>query len=519
MPSADLPDIPTPPPPRPPPSGAARNRHPIPDESWPTANEAEGSLLFSPLRLASGLELQTRSWVPAMVPWRATNEGFVTPQVIDWYRRFAVGRPGVIVVEATGIRDVPSGPLLRIGNDRFVPGLRDLARAVADASDRQTRLLIQCIDFMGIRRRPEPRRFFERYLALRDAHREAVAAHDARVDVADDDAVRAALLAGGDALWTSALDARELESLRRGHRERVTDVHLPHVAELPEVLPTLFGDAARRARDAGFDGVELHYAHAYTMASFLSRTNARDDGYGTTLEGRVRLPLEVYRAVRDEVGADFTVATRFLGDEVIEGGSRLADAVWFAERFAEAGFDALSISRGGKFEDAAEPKIGAAVYPYTGPSGHACMPTVFGDRAPFGVNLELAAAIRRAVRDAGHTTPIVGAGGINGFAVAEGALQRGDIDLVGSARQTLADPDWFAKTRAGRGAEVVRCIYTNYCEALDQRHEAVTCQLWDRWAPHEGDAKPLAEGPVDRSSDGRRRLIAPPEGWRPTRSR
>ena len=70
-----------------------------------------------------------------MVPWRATEGGEVTPDVIAWYRRFAEGRPGVIVVEATGIRDIPSGPLLRIGHDRFVPGLRDLVRAVRDASD------------------------------------------------------------------------------------------------------------------------------------------------------------------------------------------------------------------------------------------------------------------------------------------------------------------------------------------------------------------------------------------------
>jgi len=70
-----------------------------------------------------------------MVPWRASDDGFVTPDVLDWYSRFARGRPGAIVVEATGIRDVPSGPLLRIGHDRFLPGLRELVKAVHDASD------------------------------------------------------------------------------------------------------------------------------------------------------------------------------------------------------------------------------------------------------------------------------------------------------------------------------------------------------------------------------------------------
>lgn len=512
------PEIPTPPAPLPSPAGGPRQRHEIPAEAWPTADQARDSLFFSPLRLASGLELENRAWVPAMVPWRATGDGVVTDDVLAWYGRFAAGRPGAIVVEATGIRDVPSGPLLRIGDDRFLPGLRELVRVVREASDGHTRLLIQCIDFLSIRRRPAPERYFGRYLALRDAHREAVADHDAHVDVADDDAVRAALLAGDDALWQRALSAREYEALTRGARERVTDVHLPHVAELPSTLPRLFADAARRAREAGFDGVELHYAHAYTMASFLSATNTREDGYGTTREGRVRLPLEVYDAVRAEVGRDYTVGARFLGDEVFDGGSDLADAVWFGRRFADAGMDVLSVSRGGKFDDAKAPRVGEAVYPYTGPSGHACMPTVFGDRPPFGANLDLAEAVRAAVRADGHEVPIVGAGGINAFTLAEDALQRGAIDLVGAARQTLADPDWFEKMRTGRGAEVVRCLYTNYCEALDQRHEAVTCQLWDRWDAHDGDARPITEdGPIARSADGRRRLVAPPDGWRPRR--
>src|SRR5262245_45834140 len=83
----------------------------------PTADEAAASRLFSPLH-AGRLELADRTWVPAMVPWRATEDGFVTTEVLDWYTRFAEGQPGAIVVEATGVRDIASGPLLRIGADR-----------------------------------------------------------------------------------------------------------------------------------------------------------------------------------------------------------------------------------------------------------------------------------------------------------------------------------------------------------------------------------------------------------------
>src|SRR5262245_16167907 len=84
----------------------------------PSENEAAQALLFSPVQVGP-LRLAQRTWVPAMVPWRATEDGFVTDGVIDWYSRFARGRPGALVVEATGIRDIPSGPLLRIGHDRF----------------------------------------------------------------------------------------------------------------------------------------------------------------------------------------------------------------------------------------------------------------------------------------------------------------------------------------------------------------------------------------------------------------
>ena len=176
------------------------------------------------------------------------------------------------------------------------------------------------------------------------------------------------------------LDARELEALERGYRERVTDLHLPHIRELPRVLPGLFADAAARAFAAGFDGVELHYAHAYTMASFLSALNTRDDGYGGAREERVRLPLEVIAAVRARVGRR-CVGARFLGDEVIEGGTRVDDAAWFGVEFARAGLDFLSLSKGGKFDDATQPKVGEAAYPYTGPSGYECMPTLHLRRA------------------------------------------------------------------------------------------------------------------------------------------
>jgi 2,4-dienoyl-CoA reductase-like NADH-dependent reductase (Old Yellow Enzyme family) len=288
----------------------------------------------------------------------------------------------------------------------------------------------------------------------------------------------------------------------------VTDTHLPHIRDLPRVLPGLFAQAALRAQTAGFDGVELHYAHAYTMASFLSALNSREDGYGGSREHRARLPREVYERVREGVGLDFTVGCRFLPEACIEGGSGVEDAIYFGVELARAGMDFLSLSRGGKFEDAKQPKIGEAVYPYTGPSGYECMPTVISDqKGPFGRNIPAVTQIRRAVREAGFDTPVVVASGIGTWEQAEGVLERGEADLVAAARQSLADPDWYRKTRLGRGEEVRRCLYTNYCEGLDQKHKQVTCQLWDRLDLEEPDLR--------LSKDGKRRLTAPP--WDPER--
>ncbi len=431
-----------------------------------------------------------------MVPWRATEEGYVTEEVIEWYERFARGMPGAIVVEATGIRDVPSGPLLRIGHDRFLPGLRRLVETERRASGGRSRLLVQLIDFLAVRRRPEPQKFFERFLAITDRHRAALGEPQL-----SDAEIRVRLSAMSENDLAVVLAPDELEALQFGYRERVTDMHRPHIKNLPQVLPGLFAEAAVRAEEAGFDGVELHYAHAYTMASFLSRTNTRPDEYGGSPENRARLPLEVLAEIHRRVSNKLAVGVRFLAEECVEGGNRVEDAIYFGVAFARAGVHFISLSRGGKFDDAKQPTIGGAVYPYTGPSGYECMPQFISDeRGPFGRNAAPSAAIRKAVREAGSQVPVVCAGGVHNFEMAEDYLARGVCDIVGAARQSLADPDWFRKIQLGFGREVRLCEYTNYCEGLDQKHKSVTCQLWDKLPSGTGER---------RTPDGKRRLTAP----------
>lgn len=470
------------------------------DDLWPSREDAAASRLFSPISVGS-ITLSQRTWVPAMVPWRSNEEGEVTADVLDWYRRFAVGRPGAIVIEATGIRDVPSGPLLRIGDDRYIEGLTKLVDTIRAASGGQTKVFIQLIDFLTIRKRPDRQKYLERFLDVTDRHAQAL-----DMPGASTAAVRETIQGLDDDQLQTVLSAKEWEDLSFGYRQRVTDTQLDEIAQLPQRLPTLFADAARRAEQAGFDGVELHYAHAYTMASFLSASNVRDDGYGGSASARVRLPLEVYRAVRSATDRDFVVGCRFLTDEICAAGSGLDDALFFAKQFASAGMDFLSFSRGGKFDDAKQPKVGWAAYPYTGQSGYECMPSFISDDfGPFGRNVDPVALIRQRLRSESLQTPCIMAGGMHTFCQAESVLERGQADIVGFARQALADPDWFEKVRGGFGDQVILCRYSNYCEGLDQKHKQVTCELWDR---KELDADEQADQVV-MSHDGKRRLIAP----------
>ena len=221
--------------------------------AWPSKEQASDSLWFSPVDIGP-IQLEQRTWVPAMVPWRSTEAGIVTDEVLAWYERFAKGQPGCIVVEATGIREVPSGPLLRIGHDRFIPGLKELAHTVHRASEGHTKLFIQLIDFLSIRRRPEAEKYFQRFLQITDAHREALGATDW-----PEEKIREHLSTLEDEALDDILEERELESLRRGARERVTDTQLDHIRDLPKVLPGLFADAAERAQRPGL------MASSYTM--------------------------------------------------------------------------------------------------------------------------------------------------------------------------------------------------------------------------------------------------------------
>lgn len=343
-----------------------------------------------------------------MVTRLSGEDGFVNEDVIDRYVRFAEGGAGLIVIEAMGIHDYKSGPLLRISHDKYIPGLRKLAESVRAAGN--CRVFPQIIHFLKISRSG----------------------------------------------WRQTIYDLSKEDLR--------------------AIVKQYAEGAARAREAGFDGVELHMAHAYTVSSFLSLRNKRPDEYGGSLENRMRLMSEILAAVRNRVGPDFPVATRFDGEECIPRGYGLNDSREIALRMARMGVCYISVSAGGKFEDAVQ-KPGQPLYPYTGYSGDRCMPpATYQD----GYNAYLAEGIKAALLARGFETPVVVSGKIRQAPLAESILRKRGADLIGLARTALADPDWPRKIRDGCEERIIRCLCVNICKALDENFKKVRCYFWPK---------------------------------------
>jgi 2,4-dienoyl-CoA reductase-like NADH-dependent reductase (Old Yellow Enzyme family) len=382
--------------------------------------------LLEPLAINQML-LPNRVLVPAMVTRLSGEDGFVNEAIIERYRRYAEGEVGLIVVEATAVHEAKSGPLLRLGHDRFIPGHRELVKAVHGSS--ASKIVPQIIHFMKV--------------------------------------------------------------ARSGWRQTIDQLS---PAEIDAIVDQ-FAAAAGRAREAGYDGVELHSAHAYTLSSFLSKRNPRRDVYsGRTMEGRLRMFGRVMAKVRATVGADFAVGARFLAEECIKDGYTVEEAKLIALRMAQLGVDYISLSVGGKFEDAVH-REGEPLYPYTGYSGDRCMP---GDWYPPLPHAALPAAIKAFINEKGFDVPVTSVGKISDPEDAERLLAEGKADLIGMARQLLADPDWVRKTREGRRDDILRCIYCNVCKQLDENFKEVHCFLWPkgaRQAPREEGASEASARP------------------------
>jgi 2,4-dienoyl-CoA reductase-like NADH-dependent reductase (Old Yellow Enzyme family) len=285
-----------------------------------------------------------------------------------------------------------------------------------------------------------------------------------------------------------------LKIARSGWRQRVEDFKKEDLAKIVQDHV----DGTRRALAAGFEFIELHMAHAFALASFLSRVNKREDEYGGSFENRMRLPIEVYQAVRETVGENFPLGIRINGEDFIIEGNTLEQSARIARRFAELGADYISVTAGDRFEDAAIPEEGNPPDPMSGYSGHRMSPWWWW---PDGTHVYLAEGIRKAVRKAGFDTPIIIAGKIRTPKHAEEILQEGKADIIGLCRALLCDPDWPNKAREGRDREIVKCVACNWCLEADSRYEKVNCCRWPEGslvAPEPFTAKTARPGRIKK---------------------
>lgn len=339
-------------------------------------------LLHEPMVLGA-VVVPNRIVMPPLVVWQASEDGSVTPPILEHYRQSA--GPGMVIVEAAVVS--PEGRLDRrqIGlfEDRQVEGVARLAGIIHAAG--------------------------------------AVASiqlHHAGRNTNLDNTFGAPLVA------PSAVPAKDIvpEELTEEGIERVLGC---------------FAAAVRRAAEAGFDAVEIHGAHGYLASQFLSPlANRRTDQWGGSLENRARFLREAARRMRAAVGGRLMVSCRLGAADGGPGGLTVEEGIQVARWLEADGMPFVHVSTG----------IGSA-------------PKLAPDGSPWSDRLLLGAAVRKAVG-----VPVIGVGGIVTPDQAEGALAEGLVDLVAVGRAMLADPQWAAKTLAGRDADIIRCRQCRVCQ-------------------------------------------------------
>lgn len=357
--------------------------------------------LFKPIQIRK-MTIRNRVMLPGMTTRLCLDGGYVSDEMIAYYKAIARGGCGLVVVEATSVH-MPSAPknFLRICSDEYIPGLKKLTDAIHEEG--------ACISIQ--------------------------------------------LWQGGFAAWAtdpSLVSMVPSDMDFRGYQMKGASKEL--IAEVVEA----YGEAARRAYEAGFDSVEFHCGHQYSPAHFLSGFNKRTDEYGGTLENRARYPLACIHAMRAKLPEDFPIGMRVVAqDDYIENGTTLDDTITFINWAADAGVDFANISRGNKM---------TAAFRFEVPSMY----------TPKGFNLDNAAKIK-----AGVKIPIAGGGRVVDPEMAEAYVRDGKVDMVFVGRPQICDPQWCVKAKEGRLDDIVRCLSCNQ-GCLDNVQQAggsknVTC--------------------------------------------
>ena len=209
----------------------------------------------------------------------------------------------------------------------------------------------------------------------------------------------------------------------------------PHELTIEEIWANirLFGDAAARAKKAGFDGVEVHAGHGYLVQQFLSPfTNRRFDEFGGSIENRARFACEICKDIKSKCGDDFPVIIKLSGEEKVHGGLTISDTKIIAKYLEEAGYDAIEVT----------------ICTYASLDWMSAPEDV-----PMGFNAYNARQIKESV-----SIPVISIDRINTPEIAEDILETGKADFVSISRQSLAEPEFPNKIKEGRISEITPCI-------------------------------------------------------------
>jgi 2,4-dienoyl-CoA reductase-like NADH-dependent reductase (Old Yellow Enzyme family) len=383
-------------------------------------------LLFRPLRIGS-MEIAGRLVKTATSETRADDEGFSTPAQVSFYQEIARGgTPLIITGNVYTSRDGKSTRRqLGADHDDKIPGLAELTAAVHGHGSRIVAQLSHC-----------GRQVLPRYVG----HPEAV----------------------------SASAVRELALGTK-----------PRPLSIPEIgaVADAFGEAARRCRDAGFDGVQIHAAHGYLLSQFLTPyTNRRTDAYGGSLEGRTRLLREVHRAIRARAGDDYPVLLKLNGADALplRRGLKTQELVEVARVMEREGVDAVEVSVGhyesgfpvvrGTFWRCLSGMVrGSGRYlplpwrlAFTAFWPVAALASNLAWRPSEGFNLRYARRFKEALR-----IPVLCVGGFVTRDAMEAALAAGACDAVASGRAFIADPWLYRHLREGSAGP--KCVFCNAC--------------------------------------------------------
>lgn len=348
-----------------------------------------------------GMKLRNRLVRSATWEGMCEKDGRPTKKLANLYRTLARGRVGLIISSYTFVR--PDGKQMRgqmgIHTDDFASEMKALSAAVHEEG--------------GV-------------IAMQLVHAGGLASPPA----------------GEKCLAPSAVESVQYSAVPREMSQGDIDA-----------VVAAFGEGAQRAKEYGFDGVQLHGAHGYLINQFLSPlTNRRSDGYGGTLENRCRFLLEVYRRVRDAVGTGFPVMIKMNGSDFLPGGVVSDDAVYAAMALDGEGIDAIEVSGG------------------TAASGdQSPVRQKIDRREQEAYNLPLAVRIKSSV-----SCPVMVVGGLRSFDLAREIIQKQEADYVSLARPFIREP-WLAKRWEEGDTARARCISCSGCFKPGLKEGGIYC--------------------------------------------